>query len=607
MSFIALGLFALVGQSGKQIGRIPPEMEFEDDPPAVVRAIGFSPRLVLNYNGFTSYQVNVNGQQQNILGDAANEPSLCIDPTNPSRVAIGWRQFDSVTSNFRQSGYAYTADGGVTWTFPGKLENNVFRSDPVLQSRYDGTFLYLSLLETFFDDTWQSVNGGANWSRIAAADGGDKEWFTVDNTTSAGRGNLYQIWSTAGNNYGGRQFTRSTDGGLTWLNPVNIPNQPFWGTLDVDNAGTLYICGWSQTTNSFVVERSSNAKTATATPSFDLSKSLSLVGAIDYGGPVNPGGLTGQSWLAVDRSSTASPQPVYVLCSVNVNSTNPADVMIARSSDGGQTWGTPVRINDDPLNQTRYHWMAGFAVSPTGRVDAVWNDTRNDSSSQTSSLYYSYSLDGGSHFSSNIRLTSPFNQSVGYPNQNKMGDYLGVISNTQGVNIAYCATFNNEEDVYFLQFPSPVVVAPTSMQIKGGGPFQGTVGSLAAIDGNRLLMSGSFKYPSAAIHDVFLTGTSPSFSPRAILFNLVANTTFPGEIAKVSLFNWSTGSYEQVGAQTTLGTADSYLNVQASGDLNRFVQPVTGLMKADVHVAAAGGLHTDWLLRMDQAVWNVIP
>ena len=79
-----------------------------------------------------SFQVNVDASGQNIPGDAANEPSMCVDPTDPNRMSIGWRQFDSVTSNFRQSGWAYSTNGGLAWTFPGKLDAGVFRSDPVL-------------------------------------------------------------------------------------------------------------------------------------------------------------------------------------------------------------------------------------------------------------------------------------------------------------------------------------------------------------------------------------------------------------------------------------------------------------------------------------------
>ena len=71
---------------------------------------------------------------QNIIGDAANECVISVDPTDGNRMTIGWRQFNNVTSNFRQGGWGYTTDGGIHWTFPGVLENNVFRSDPVTKS-----------------------------------------------------------------------------------------------------------------------------------------------------------------------------------------------------------------------------------------------------------------------------------------------------------------------------------------------------------------------------------------------------------------------------------------------------------------------------------------
>ena len=57
--------------------------------------------------GFTSVQVNVDALGQNVIGDAANEPSIAVDLTDSRSVAVGWRQFDTVTSNFRQAGWGY--------------------------------------------------------------------------------------------------------------------------------------------------------------------------------------------------------------------------------------------------------------------------------------------------------------------------------------------------------------------------------------------------------------------------------------------------------------------------------------------------------------------
>src|SRR5215471_16659392 len=127
-------------------------LEKYDNPPPLFPAVVTSPGMIAQFGPYTSYQVNVNPNGNNIVGDAANEPSICVNPTDRNKMSIGWRQFDSVASNFREAGFAYTANGGRTWINPGVLQRNVFRSDPVLNSDGLGRFFYLSLLPNFFDD-----------------------------------------------------------------------------------------------------------------------------------------------------------------------------------------------------------------------------------------------------------------------------------------------------------------------------------------------------------------------------------------------------------------------------------------------------------------------
>ena len=197
--------FSLAIASGqtRQHRPLPQEpLENYNNPPNYVWRTGVSPAMISRHDDFTSTQVNVDASGRNITGDAANEPSIAVDPTDHNKMTVGWRQFNSVGSDFRQAGWAYTTNGGSSWTFPGVLQPNVFRSDPVLDADDTGTFFYLSLLQTFFDDMWRSLNGGASWTNIAPAKGGDKQWFTIDNTTSTGHGFQYQAWSTSGNNWG---------------------------------------------------------------------------------------------------------------------------------------------------------------------------------------------------------------------------------------------------------------------------------------------------------------------------------------------------------------------------------------------------------------------
>ena len=77
--------------------------------------------MISPYGSFISYQVNVDAQGNNILGDAANEPSIAVDPSDGNKITIGWRQFNSVQSDFRQGGWGFTTDGGIHWTFPGRI------------------------------------------------------------------------------------------------------------------------------------------------------------------------------------------------------------------------------------------------------------------------------------------------------------------------------------------------------------------------------------------------------------------------------------------------------------------------------------------------------
>jgi hypothetical protein len=436
--------------AGKPLPTEP--LEKYDNAPAIAAPIrAISPALISQFGPYTSYQVNVDANGNNRVGDAANEPSICVDRNNPNRMSIGWRQFNSVTSNFREAGFAYTTDGGTRWIAPGVLQSNVFRSDPVLNSDTTGRFFYLSLLQNFFDDLWRSLNGGQSWTAVAPADGGDKQWFTIDNTNSSGHGFQYQCWSTDGNNYGGRQFTRSTNDGLTWMNPINIPNSPAWGTLDVDFNGNVFIGGVNLSTGRIWCVRSTNAKNGAVVPTFDQSTAVNLGGDIVFAEPINSEGLVGQVFLAVDRSGTSTNNNVYMLASVQPAGFSGSDVMFVRSTNGGQTFSAPRRINDDPVNHAKWHWFGTLSVAPNGRIDSVWLDTRNAANNINSQLFYSYSLDGGNTWSLNVAISNSFNPYLGYPNQDKLGDYITVVSDNAGANVAYAATFNAEEDVYYVR------------------------------------------------------------------------------------------------------------------------------------------------------------
>ena len=172
-------------------------------------------------------------------------------------------------------------------------------------------------------------------------------------------------------------------------------------------------------------------------------------------GAPNGEGLLGQAWVAADRNSSN----VYILTTAgfdpgNLPGPDPTDVVFISSNDAGMTWSRPVIVNDDPLRPNSWQWFSMMSVAPNGRIDVVWNDTRNSQQPNFSELFYSSSIDGGKTWSPNVAVSPMFDSWIGRPagsfNQ-KLGDYYHMVSDNLGANVAYAATFNGEQDVYFLR------------------------------------------------------------------------------------------------------------------------------------------------------------
>jgi hypothetical protein len=348
------------------------------------------------------------------------------------------------------------------------IDPGVFRSDPVLGCDGEGNFYYNSLTvvgNEYFCNVYKSEDNGYNWEMGTFAQGGDKQWMSVDRRTEGmGAGHIYAYWNS---NYSICEpdfFTRSTDGNQTYDDCTSIPGYPYWGTSVVSSNGDLYIAG--QRWSGFRFARSTNAKDPQQEVDWDYYTDVFLDGElVGFGGYFcpNPSGLLGQTQVSIDTSGGTYDGYLYVLASVERSSnSDPCDVMFSRSMDGGFNWSYPIRINKD-LGDNDYQWFGTMSVAPDGRIDVIWLDTRDDPGTIISALYYSYSLDGGFSWSPDERLTDFFNPHVGWPNQDKMGDYFDMYSDDRGAHLAWAATFNGEQDVYYAR------ITPYYVEVKDEG------------------------------------------------------------------------------------------------------------------------------------------
>ncbi len=448
--------------------------------------------------GFISVQVNTDSNHNNILNDAANEPSIAVNPLNPNQIAIGWRQFNTVTSDFRQAGKSYSDDGGQTWNYQQVFEPGVFRSDPVLASNADGEFYYQSLKvvgNTFRVDQWKSYNGGKTWVEKTHAYGGDKTWIAIDKTDGPNRGNIYAAWNIAGNTYTPNTYNRLLYNETNFSFPSEIHKIPIFGTLDIDSSGKLYIVGLDGALQNLgLIYLIISANPELSTPYFHQVTPVNMGGALRIGGVVNSVGLDGQLYVKLDKSNRQSKNNVYMLASIDPVGGDPLDIHFLRSTDGGISFTDPIKINTD--SATNWQWFGTMSVAPNGRIDIIWNDTRNDDGSLgnkfTSKLYYTYSYDAGMTFAKEQAMGPEFNHLRGYPVQKKMGDYIDIQSDNLGAHIAYSATYNDEQDVYYLYAkPSAIEENPdfpslltNNVWAVEGVPSQGVLSTTLINNGN---------------------------------------------------------------------------------------------------------------------------
>jgi hypothetical protein len=134
---------------------------------------------------------------------------------------------------------------------------------------------------------------------------------------------------------------------------------------------------------------------------------------------------------AVDRSSNlATRGNLYVVwMDTRFNDADHNDILLARSRDGGLTWGAPVVVDRAPRGVDAFTPMVD--VDATGRVAVSYYDFRNDRPGDavlSTDFWVTHSHDGGLTFTDENQLTSqPFDMrtapdALGY----FVGDYTGL-------------------------------------------------------------------------------------------------------------------------------------------------------------------------------------
>jgi hypothetical protein len=264
----------------------------------------------------------------------------------------------------------------------------------------------------------------------------DKEMLTVDNTGSRFDGNIYVSYTafqplTSPIPGAPIAFSRSTNSGVSFSPPIVISNP---GELNqgsepaVGPDGVIYVAWYrfSPAPEAILVAKSTDGGLTFSRPVVAAPVTPIGFGAGSFGGNLK-GNFRVNSFPRID----VSPSGIFVVFNSNPQDLEDgADVYIVRSTDGGVTWSSPLRLNEDrtPADQ----FFPDVAVNRAGLVRVIWCDTRHSPSIRDVliDIYSAVSLDGGRTFRPNERITpQSFPPAVGYDpvtNRVYMGDYNDI-------------------------------------------------------------------------------------------------------------------------------------------------------------------------------------
>ncbi len=396
----------------------------------------------------------VYGQHLNVMITNTNspeEPAINIDPFNTDRLIAG----ANITN------YMYSEDGGYTWQ-KGILSSASYGvwGDPVTLVDNEGNYYFFHLSNPP-SGNWidrivcqKSTDGGQTWNDgtymgLNGSKAQDKEWAAIDRHN----GNLYVTWtqfddygSSNPNDRSNIMFSKSVDHGQTWSPALRI-NEVDGDCIDSDNTvegavpavgpnGELYVA-WAGPLG-LVFDRSLDQGETW------LDEDI-FVADFPGGWDFNIPGISRCNGLPVtccDTSGGAYNGNIYINWSDQRNGTDDTDVWFVKSTDGGNTWTEPLRVNnDEPGHQQFFTWMTVDQV--TGYLHFVFYDRRNYTDDNTD-VFMAVSKDGGETFENYKVSEEPF-----YPTSSVFfGDYNNVTAHNNVVRPIWTRLQNGSLSVW---------------------------------------------------------------------------------------------------------------------------------------------------------------
>ncbi len=406
-----------------------------------------------------------------------SENSIFVDPNDPDHVLQSNNSTQNPVGILYGANYFFSEDFGLTWGGTVQGAGGANSGDPATAIGLSGR-QYVGYIHSNSGQGVSYSDNGTTWTPVFVASAGsgmlDKNHLWIDNSpTSPYEGNVYDAWTdmTYGTNNNQIVISRSTNNGLSWSTGLNVSSAVNAGShcqgvnITTGPNGEVYVIfsiydGWPTDETAIGMARSLDGG-ATFAPA---TRIITNIKGIRNTGVSKNQRVNSFPSAACDLSN-GNLYITWTNCGVpGVNTGADRDIYMIRSENLGNTWTSPIRINQDPIGLGHKHYFPWITCDPeTGALSAIFYDDRNVGGSQCE-VYCANSFDGGDTWEdfkvSDVSFTpTPIPGLAG----SYMGDYLGISARGGKVYPVWCDNRSGHVMTYTSPYETNSLPRPTGL------------------------------------------------------------------------------------------------------------------------------------------------
>ncbi|MCS7053000.1 MAG: T9SS type A sorting domain-containing protein [Ignavibacterium sp.] len=403
------------------------------------------------------------------------EPFIVKHPTNKNILFATANTITFQPSFFVSEGVYTTTNGGNSWFGSDTCNgaNILFhQGDPGITIDKNGVFILTRLGRQPFYGIYShhSTDYGLNWSsqKLITRDGESlyerASIISDNNPLSPFFGRTYCTWVRLAGNFP-VEFSYLDDIQQNWSNKiiVNSFNQRCSGTdIEIGLNGEVYICyaivsstsPFNETAIGFAKSTNGGLNWTVNNNAFEVN---GITGVLPTKSNIRVNGLPR---IAIDKSNSPHRGNIYIVTTQRNRfpAGNDPDIILVKSTDNGNTWSNPIRVNQDNFNNGKIQYFPAIDVDDYGGINIIYYDDRT-TTSDSASVFLSRSTDGGNTWNDykiSDRNFKPI--PIGGLGQGYQGDNIDLVSVE---NKIFPVWMDNRTGIYQI-WSAPISFSPNS-------------------------------------------------------------------------------------------------------------------------------------------------